>query len=44
MCIIPWFAYFDTFNYSLMIIPPFTPVMLTLCELFVLHTSCPSSQ
>eukprot|EP01084_Bolivina_argentea_P134520 237268_1 len=42
MCIIPWFAYFDYQNthlYSLMIIPPFIPVILTLFELLILHTS-----
>lgn len=42
MCIIPWFAYFDLDfkSYALMIIPPFVPIVLTLCLVLIFHT-CP---
>lgn len=42
MCIIPWFAYFDYDYklYSLMIVPPFIPIILTLFLVLILHI-CP---
>ena len=45
MCIVPWFAYFDYSAidyslYSLMIIPPFIPIILTLSLVLILHI-CP---